>query len=251
MIALLPALAGVPATPAVPAVAHLPASAGGPMAAGDPVSADGRVADMARYGFDGDRPWADVSGNGHHLTPFGGNGARPRRVPHGAGQAVLFPAPCTREPCHRLILRVLSRPGLNPGARPFRYGATVRLAPRHTTDGQNVLQKGFAAEGSQYKLQIDGRAGQPSCVLVGEDARTIHLAVAGAGVADGRWHRIECRRDQRALTVLVDGTARTRTPIPPALRIDNAESLNIGGKSAHVHNDQFHGAVDDVWISRP
>ncbi|GAA4941306.1 LamG-like jellyroll fold domain-containing protein [Actinoplanes utahensis] len=207
--------------------------------------------EVARYGFDGERPWADSSGNGHHLTPFGGNQGRPRRVPHGAGKAVQFPAPCSREPCRRLILRVLSRAGLNPGASPFSYGATVRLAARDTSDGQNVLQKGFAAEGSQYKLQIDGRAGQPSCVLVGEAARTIHLAISDIGVADGRWHRVECRREQHALTVLVDGTARTRTPVPPALRIDNNESLNIGGKSAFAHNDQFHGAVDDVWIRKP
>ncbi|MEU8661949.1 LamG-like jellyroll fold domain-containing protein [Actinoplanes philippinensis] len=199
---------------------------------------------IARYGFEGAHPWAD-------LTPFTRNGARARRIPHGDGVAVRFPAPCHREPCRRMILRALSRPALNPGRALFSFGATVRLSPRDTTDGQNVLQKGYAAEGSQYKLQIDGLAGHPSCVLVGEDSRAIHVAVADVGVADGAWHAISCRRGRDTLTILVDGAPRAGARIPAALRIDNAMSLNLGGKSAHGDNDQFHGALDDVWITKP
>jgi hypothetical protein len=206
---------------------------------------------VARYGFEGPRPWADASRFGHDLTPYTGNRARVRRIPHGAGRAVQFPQPCTREPCPRMILRVLNRDSLNPGTEPFSYGASVRLSPEHTTDGQNVLQKGYAAEGSQYKLQIDGRAGRPSCVLVGEGSRAIHVVVADVGVADGAWHRVTCRRGPAELAVLVDGVSRAVAPIPAGLRIDNLMSLNIGGKSAHSHNDQFHGAVDDVWITKP
>ncbi|MEV0898253.1 LamG domain-containing protein [Actinoplanes sp. NPDC049802] len=206
---------------------------------------------LAGYDFDGPRPWDDVSRHGHHLTPFGGNRARPRRVPHGAGRAVQFPRPCDREPCPRLILRVPSTPALNPGAAPFSYGATVRLSARDTTAGQNVLQKGYAAEGSQYKLQIDGRRGHPSCVMRGEDSRAIHVALAPIGVADGDWHRLECRRTRTDLILLVDGSPHAAVRIPPGLRVDNAMSLNIGGKSAHAHNDQFHGAVDDIFLSKP
>ena len=209
------------------------------------------VVTVARYGFEDPQPWADGSGLRNDLTPYAGGPARPRRIRHGTGEAVQFPPPCTREPCPRLILRVSSRPGLNPGTSPFSYGATVRLARRHTTDGQNVLQKGYAAEGSQYKLQIDGRAGHPSCVLVGEGSRRIHVAVADVGVADGGWHQVTCRRGRDTLTILVDGAPRAGTPIPPDLRVDNAMSLNIGGKSAHARNDQFHGAADDIWISKP
>ncbi|WP_433794640.1 LamG-like jellyroll fold domain-containing protein [Actinoplanes sp. CA-252034] len=199
---------------------------------------------IARYGFEDPSPWGD-------LTPFTGNDARLRRVPHGGGRAVRFPAPCDREPCPRMILRALSRPALNPGRALFSFGATVRLSARNTTDGQNVLQKGYAAEGSQYKLQIDGVAGHPSCVLVGEDSRAIHVVLADVGVADGAWHAITCRRGRDTLTILVDGAPRAAVRIPAELRIDNAMSLNLGGKSAHADNDQFHGAVDDVWISRP
>jgi hypothetical protein len=70
------------------------------------------------------------------------------------------------------------------------------------------VQKGYAAgPGGEWKLQVDGYAGRPSCVLVGAGSPVIHLAVAGRSVADGRWHRL--------------------------------------GRG----NDQFHGAVDDVFVA--
>ncbi len=47
------------------------------------------------------------------------------------------------------------------------------------------------------------------------------------------------------------GAPRAGARIPAALRIDNAMSLHLGGRSAHADNDQFHGAVDDVWLSKP
>jgi hypothetical protein len=204
---------------------------------------------VARYGFDGagSAAWADESGRGHPLTPVLGNSARVVRVPHGAGRAVRFPPRCRRNPCPRLVLRARSSPALNPGARDLRYGATVRLAPDRTSNGQNVLQKGYSTEGSQYKLQIDGRWGHPSCVLVAGVA--IHLAVARVTVADGRWHRLECRRESVRLSVLVDGVTQGATRIPASLSVVNNRPLSLGGKSAHGDNDQFQGDLDDVWIA--
>ncbi|MEV6302275.1 LamG-like jellyroll fold domain-containing protein [Actinoplanes sp. NPDC051861] len=207
---------------------------------------------VARYHFDGaalnDRSGlVDSSGKNHTLTPVLGHGATLRRVAHGTGQAVRFPPRCRRSPCPRLVLRAPSTPFLNPGNRAFRYGATVRLAPNRTSKGQNVLQKGFSTEGSQYKLQIDGRSGHPSCVLVAGPA--IHLAIARVTVADGRWHTLECRRDRTTLTVLIDNAVQGSTTVPATLTITNDRPLSIGGKSAFGNNDQFHGDLDDVWIS--
>lgn len=202
---------------------------------------------LARYGFAEARPWHDGSGRGHHLTPLGSA----RHTERGNGHAVRFPAPCTRGSCPRLILSTPGTAALNPGTRPFGYGATVRLAAADTTDGQNVVQKGFSAEGSQYKLQIDGFAGRPSCALRGTGDRTIHLAIADVTVADGRWHRLECRREPRDLTIRVDGRVRAAVPIPPALHIENDKPLYIGGKSTNKNNDQFHGAADDIFVRLP
>ncbi len=216
--------------------------------AGSPIAVAPTWEYLAHYGFGDDHPWQDSSGRGHHLTPVG---APARHITRGAGHAVGFPAPCTGGHCPRLILSTPGTPALNPGTRPFGYGATIRLAATDTTDGQNIVQKGFSAEGSQYKLQIDGYAGHPSCVLRGTAGPTIHQAVADVTVADGRWHRLECRRAPRTLTMLVDGVARTVLPIPPALRVDNAMPLIIGGKSANPGNDQFHGETDDIFVRVP
>ncbi|MFC7528556.1 LamG domain-containing protein [Actinoplanes sp. GCM10030250] len=204
---------------------------------------------VAHYRFDGtgDHAWADLSGKGHPLTPVRGNNATLTRVPHGDGQAVRFPPRCRKTACPRVVLRARSSPALNPGVRPLRYGADVRLAANRTTKGQNVLQKGFSTEGSQYKLQIDGRSGHPSCALVA--GRTIHLAVARIPVADDRWHTLECRRERTTLTILVDRTPQGTTRIPAALSITNNRPLSIGGKSAFGDNDQFHGELDNIWIT--
>jgi hypothetical protein len=32
--------------------------------------------------------------------------------------------------------------------------------------------------------------------------------------------------------------------------VANPAPLRIGGKGAYADNDQFHGTIDDVWITR-
>ena len=246
--------------PSSPAPSSSPVASSSPAASPSPVTSPSPAASsnssdppvtVARYGFDGAGPdvWADISGQGHPLSPVAGNGAAVVRRQHGAGKAVRFPRPCGGESCPRLALRAPSTAALNPGSRPLRYAATVRLATEETSSGQNILQKGYSAEGSQYKLQIDGRAGRPSCALVGDSDRIIHLAVAGRTVADGSWHTVECRRSGTRLSVLVDGAEQGRTEVPADLSISNDEPLSLGAKSAYGDNDQFHGLLDDVWIA--
>jgi Concanavalin A-like lectin/glucanases superfamily len=206
---------------------------------------------VARYPFDdvGPGAWADVTGNDHTLGPVVSNGAATSRVPHASGRALRFPKPCDVEPCPRLALQAASTAALNPGARLLRYGASVLLQPQDTSDGQNILQKGYSAEGSQYKLQIDGRAGRPSCALLGDSNHRIYLAIAAISVADGAWHRLECRRDPGTLTLLVNNRPQASTPVPVSLSIVNDRPLSLGGKSAYGDNDQYHGLLDDVWIA--
>lgn len=204
---------------------------------------------VARYTFDGDgtAAWSDSSGNGNTLLPVSGNDATAHLVGHDAGTAVRFPAPCGSTPCRRLVLQAADRPALNPAASPFRFGASLRLAPNRTSKGQNILQKGYSTEGSQYKLQVDGRSGHPSCALVA--GTTIHLVLATVSVADGLWHTVECRRDSASLTVHVDRVARGTITVPAELSVVNTEPLSLGGKSAFGDNDQFHGELDDVWLA--
>jgi hypothetical protein len=205
--------------------------------------------DVVRYTFDGDSLLADVSGHGHSLSPVTRHGGTFSTVEHDDGNALIFPRPCHTEPCPRIALRAVPTDDLNPGRKPIRYGASVRLDPNETTKGENVLQKGYSARGSQYKLQIDGVAGRPSCVLVDNKRPAIHVALSSAGVADGEWHTLECRRAGTDLSIYVDGRRRGSTTIPADLSVRNKIPLSVGGKGSFTDNDQFQGSLDEVWVS--
>jgi hypothetical protein len=221
-----------------------PAPAASPEVAAVPVV-------VARYGFDlaGPGATADNSGHGHVLMPSFGQGGRVRLVDRDAGRAAAFPPKCTGWRCPHAVLQAASTPELNPGAGPIRYGASVQLTRGQTGSGENILQKGYSASGGQYKLQVDGAAGRPSCVLSDDVVRGIHVAQSGASVADGAWHVLECRRSGGTLTLLVDGAVHATTAIPPRLAVANTVPLSVGGKGGGPDNDQFHGVLDDVWIA--
>jgi hypothetical protein len=205
--------------------------------------------DAVRFSFDGPSPLADVSGHGHDLSPVSRHGGAFATAGHGDGSALVFPLPCHDEPCPRIALRAPTATGLDPGTRPIRWGASVRLAGDQTTKGENVVQKGYSARGSQYKLQIDGLAGDPSCVLVDDKQPQIHVAKSGMSVADGRWHTLECRRSGTTLVVLVDGEQAGSASVPAGLSVRNHIPLSVGGKGSFSNNDQFQGALDDVWVA--
>lgn len=202
---------------------------------------------VARYDFEGSAV-ADDSGRGHTMRVISRRGGRLNTVGHGGGRAVQFPPKCSSARCPHVVLQTPHAADLNPGRRPIVFGATVRLPGAETTKGQNVLQKGYSRKGSQYKLQIDGRLGRPSCVLVDVAGGRIHLAYSSVSVSDGRWHAIQCRRVGATLSVLVDGQVRGLAKVPPKLSVINRSPLSIGGKGAYRDNDQFRGAVDDVWV---
>jgi hypothetical protein len=244
--------AAKPLTPALPVSSGSPAAGvppgveppAGPGAGGGP-AADGtssRDPVVVRYGFEGE---SHVPLRVHAVA-----GGAVQSEPRGSGRAVRFPPPCPDygDPaCPRVIIETSF--AANPGTAPLRFGATVRLAATETSNGENVLQKGFSHGHSQFKLQIDGSGGQPSCVLVGTSSPQIHAVMSGMSVADGQWHTIECARIGTALTVLVDGTVAGRADVPAALSIVNTDRLRIGGKGTSANNDQFHGALDDVFVS--
>jgi hypothetical protein len=231
---------------------------GRPWAAGPPISADATTVPpvlVARYGFDtGAGVIADVSGRGHTLTIVAGHGGSVRPIAHGSGRALAFPAKCAKparpaKACPHVVLQTPGTADLNPGIKPIAYGASVRLAQSQTTKGQNVVQKGYSVTTSQYKLQIDGHAGRPSCVLVDVAKRGIRLIRSVVSVADGTWHSIECRRVGPSFTIAVDGVIRGAGIVPATLSVSNPDPLSVGGKGASRNNDQFQGALDNVWVS--
>jgi hypothetical protein len=86
-------------------------------------------------------------------------------------------------------------------------------------------------------------------VLVGTASRQIHVATASVSVSDGQWHTVECSRAGSSLTVTVDGALAGQTKVPASLSIVNNNPLRIGGKGISANNDQFHGVLDDVFVS--
>ena len=206
---------------------------------------------VAAYNFDttiADGTFDDGSGHGHLLRAVTRNGGKVTMVPHGTGQALAFPAKCTGDTCPRLVLQAADTPDLNPGDRPLRYGAAVLLAPAETASGENVLQKGYSTAGGQYKLQVDGVSGKPSCVMSDEAGKTVYVARSRTSIADGSWHALECRRTGPTLSVLVDDQTGASVAVPATLSVRSSQPFSIGGKGAGVDNDQFHGSVDDVWV---
>jgi len=97
-------------------------------------------------------------------------------------------------------------------------------------------------------LQVDGYAGEPSCVIAGGTPNRIYKVVAPLTIADGGWHAVECQRSDTDLSIVVDQVWRAAVPIPPGLVIANAEPLRIGGKGTGPGNDQFHGLLDSAWV---
>jgi hypothetical protein len=212
------------------------------------------VSSAVRYGFDGGlaEPVADATGR-LPLHVRRAEGGDLSAVRHDGGLAVRFPARCEHygaESCARAILQSGPAGFLNPGRSAFGYGASVLVAAGETSKGANVVQKGFSVGDSQFKLQVDGEGGRPSCVIVGTASRTIYVALASRTVADSHWHRIVCSRGNSLLTVAVDGVEAGRTAIPSSLSIANDDPLCIGGKGTSANNDQFIGVIDDVFVTR-
>ncbi|BBH71291.1 hypothetical protein ACTI_79760 [Actinoplanes sp. OR16] len=233
---------------AVPALAS-PALAAPAAAAPAEVPAPGLV---ARYNFDGgatDGRIADLSGRGGPLTVRGANNGQVAITAAGAGRYASFPALCaTGTTCPRALLEAADSATLDPGTRGFKWAATVKVTPAQLSGNANVMQKGVANSGSQWKLQISGKAGRAQCVLVAQGTGQKFTATSARPVADGGWHRVVCERSGPVLNVSVDGVPGARVAIPATLSVDNAMPLRIGGPNLQTGGDMYHGQIDDIYV---
>jgi Concanavalin A-like lectin/glucanases superfamily len=207
-----------------------------------------------RYAFDAglaDPIWDE--GRTLRLHPVGVMGGGLAARTRGRGMSVSYPAPCFGDgaECPRVILEGDPAPWLNPGSADVAWGAQVMLDPANTADGENVVQKGFSTQGTQYKLQVDHFGGLPSCVVSGLvfGNNRIYVAEWRRTVADGAWHRLDCVRRDARLALFVDGELRASAAIPAQLSIVNSDPLRLGGKGIGPWNDQFHGLLDDVYVT--
>jgi hypothetical protein len=189
-----------------------------------------------------------------------GRGVRPLRLVSGSnghGHGVAFPGistcpPRRKKTCPKEIIEVYPDTSLAPGTDDFEWGASLRLKHDETTKGSNIMQKGFSlGGGSQWKLQVDGRQGHPSCVLVGMNATEIHEALADVTIANGTWHDVTCRRSGDELVISVDGSQKKSAVIPEDLTIAPDGPVRIGGKDLKPDNDQYFGLLDNIFVAVP
>lgn len=210
--------------------------------------------DLAATQLGNSSPVADSSGQGNNGIVRSAHKGQVTRVADATGTVADFPGPCSKEPCPNALIEIADGPSLDPGTAPFEWGARILLKKSETADGENVLQKGtWGQPGGQWKLQIDKKAGVPSCVVSGavpgKNAERRVVLKASVGVADGTWHSLVCRRTGSGLEILIDGVVRGSKAMP-AVVLDSAAPVTIGAKSVKPNdNDQFQGMLDDVFMT--
>lgn len=195
----------------------------------------------------------DSSGHGHNGTVRGLNGGAPQPVAgEGPGTAAKFPGRCEVAGCPRALVEVPDSAELRPGLRSFEYGASIRLQPYQTSAGANVVQKGrYGDPDGQWKLQVDGLSGRPSCVISGPRDGSYRRAVVKSprSIADGDWHAVSCQRFPDSVELTVDGVVVGRQPFA-AVQLSSIAPVTIGSKTVNrLDNDQFQGALDDIYLT--
>jgi concanavalin A-like lectin/glucanase superfamily protein len=188
---------------------------------------------------------ADTSGRGQTLSVR----AADQGVIRFEGGAVAFPAACATGAtvCPRGLMEAPNSADLNPGVRNFRWSARVRLARTQLTGPANIMQKGVAGTGSQWKMQLGATNGRAQCVVTGAGTATAYIARSTTSVTDNLWHKIHCQRSGTSLSVYIDDVQRGRTAIPATLSISNTSPLRIGGPNFNTRSDMYHGYLDDVY----
>ena len=218
-----------------------------------------------QIGFDGDSragvelvtgaTITDTSGWANDGVVVTANGGSIEVVADAVGVVADFPGACPNAPCAEAMVQVPDHPSLDPSMADFEWGARILMQVNETADGENIVQKGITDEpGGQWKLQVDKAGGLPSCVVSGRvpgEAADVRVVLkSSVGVADGVWHRVVCRRTAAVgVEVVIDGVV-TGVAAMPVVNLDSDAAVTIGAKwVTQTENDQFHGLVDDVFIT--
>jgi hypothetical protein len=149
------------------------------------------------YGFD--RGAANLNAALHdapRLVVRSTNGGAIRTTKHAGGAAIGFPPVCAHPgtaSCKRVVLETAGNGArLNPGSRRVQFGATLRMRADQTSDGENIVQKGFASGGSvrcdlhagALSITVDGtvrgRASVPATLVV---SNSDQLRIGGKGTS--------------------------------------------------------------------
>lgn len=179
----------------------------------------------------------------------------------GDGSAIRFPgfSEGEEEPGVGLVVTAADSALPSPGSSSFGFGADVRFddlsAESDADNGDNVLQRGLAADPAQYKLQVDH--GKPSCTVTGSTGR---LMAKGDALEGGTWYRLTCllRDGQLTLTVtdldaeesaeFTDSGAVGAVEFADNVPVAIGRKVGVDGAGINKQPDQFNGTMDSVWI---
>lgn len=188
-------------------------------------------------------------------------------VPHGRGNAARmepFDALVKATPAVITVTSLWGDP-LDPGSAPFRFGAEFKLDSRSagsgTDNGNNLIQRGLAADDSQYKIQVDSN--RPSCRVRGSEGAV--EVRAGHDVTPGEWYRVRCTRVGSTVTLKLvtydedstrvveewsDSGAIGGLSFPRTLPISIGGKVDGGGDVIGWDSDQFNGVIDNAHFDR-
>jgi hypothetical protein len=253
----------------LPRAARLLAISLGLAAVAAPATASAAPTDELRYGGRMASPTqvVDQSGSGLDGTVLSANGGTVQSVLEADGDRILrFPGEtCDKAPCPQAVISPADSEKLIDGGASgtFAFGAEIRLtSPPSPGAGMNVVQFGLALDGEdQWKLQVD--YGYPSCRW--SDGKTTVL-LDGATAMPSRmkvdtWYQVRCARLSDALfelRVLDGATGKVVTSLQDAGDLGPITpdgTVHIGGKAINpelvdAETDQYHGDLDQVFISR-
>jgi hypothetical protein len=143
-------------------------------------------------------------------------------------------------------------PSLSPGANNFEFGVTLKTAlPAAGTDF-DVLRKGLSSTvGGEYKIEIVNVNGVAKAMCLVKDANA-HVArmqwAPTGGLNLSLQHTILCKKTTTGVTMVLDGTSKTKTVTDGLATVANSGALFLGTKSA-TGGDPFNGEIFDAHVS--
>jgi hypothetical protein len=144
------------------------------------------------------------------------------------------------------VVTVPSNSSLNPGNSSFWMIAHVKFTgvPTAAIGGDyDIIRKGLSrTSGGFYKMELlpSGSAVRAHCSMKG--SVTSRSLTAGPDLADGRWHTVECVKDDSSISVVVDGAKASAAVALGSF--GNAASLAIGAKAEG--GDWYDGVLDEA-----
>lgn len=180
------------------------------------------------------------------------------------GKALRLPAFDANARISTVPLAVISvtGAGLDPGWKPFAFGASFKLSSSGYSaldNGENLVQRGRYAAGSQYKLQVD--RGRVTCRVRGSSGAVM---VTGPRVARDAWYDARCSRSASGVRLQLTrydgggsrwtrawtGSGRTGTlsGLATSTPLSVGGKLNLLGRPMVADSDQFNGVVDNIFV---